>query len=189
MLTRFSGLIIAILFFCHTPALAYDTKALESEAAKVIQTFAKELKAELRAGLRAGGPVKAIEVCRENAPQIAKRVSAKTGWTIGRTSLRLRNPNNAPDAWEQGVLENFQTQVDEGAKLDSLVSSDIVQENGKTVFRLMKGIKMGGLCLKCHGSQLSPQLKERLVDLYPYDRATGFKAGDLRGAFTLEKQL
>lgn len=181
--------IIAFSFFLPSPALAYDTKALEAEAAQVIQAFAKELKAELKAGLKAGGPVKAIEVCRQKAPEIAKRVSAKTGWTIDRTSLRLRNPNNAPDAWEQGVLENFQIQAAEGAKPGSLVFSDVIQENGKTVFRLMKGIKTGGLCLKCHGSQLSPQLKERLVDLYPYDRATGFKAGDLRGAYTLEKRL
>lgn len=176
-------------FLLSSSALAYDTKALEAEAAQVIQAFTKELKAELLAGLKAGGPVKAIEVCQQKAPQIAKRVSAKTGWTMGRTSLRLRNPNHAPDAWEQGVLENFQVQAKEGADPDSLVFSDLIQENGKTVFRMMKGIKVGGLCLKCHGSQLSPQLKERLVDLYPYDRATGFKAGDLRGAFTLEKRL
>ena len=172
-----------------SPAPGYDVKALEAEAYEVIQAFTQELKAELRAGLKAGGPVKAIEVCREKAPQIARSVSAKTGWTIGRTSLKLRNPNNAPDAWEQGVLENFQLQAREGAKPGSLMFSDVIQEKGKTVFRLMKGIKTGGLCLKCHGSQLSPKLKERLVDLYPYDRATGFKAGDLRGAFTLEKQL
>jgi hypothetical protein len=189
MLNRMIIILAVVSFLLSTPALAYDTKALETEAAQVIQAFAKELKAELRAGLKAGGPVKAIEVCREKAPEIAKRVSAKTGWTIGRTSLRLRNPNHAPDAWEQGVLENFQIQAKEGADPGGLVLSDVVKENGKTVFRLMKGIKTGGLCLKCHGSQLSPQLKERLVDLYPYDRATGFKAGDLRGAYTLEKRL
>jgi hypothetical protein len=189
MLTRLFLCMMVFSLFLPSSSPAQDTKALEAEAALVIQAFAKELKAELRAGLKAGGPVKAIEVCREKAPQIAKRISAKTGWTIGRTSLRLRNPNNAPDAWEQGVLENFQIQAKEGADSGGLVFSDVIQEEGKTVFRLMKGIKTGGLCLKCHGSQLSPQLKERLVDLYPYDRATGFKAGDLRGAFTLEKQL
>lgn len=188
MLTRLFLFIIAFSFL-PSPALAQDTKALEAEATQVIQAFAKELKAELLAGLKAGGPVKAIEVCREKAPQIAGRVSAKTGWTMGRTSLKLRNPNNAPDAWEQGVLENFQIQAKEGADPGGLVFSDVIKENGKTVFRLMQGIKTGGLCLKCHGSQLSPQLKERLVDLYPYDRATGFKAGDLRGAYTLEKRL
>ncbi len=172
-----------------SPTLARDIKALQIEAAQVIQAFIKELKAELRAGLKTGGPAEAIGVCLQKAPEIAKTVSAKTGWTIGRTSLKLRNPNNAPDAWEQGVLENFQVQVAEGTKPGSLVYSDIIQEDGKTVFRLMKGIKTGGLCLKCHGSQVSPQVKERLKGLYPYDRATGFKAGDLRGAFTLEKQL
>lgn len=181
--------IIALSILLASPTLAYDTKALEAEAEKVIQAFVKELKAELKASLKAGGPAQAIKVCQQKAPEIAKSVSAKTGWEIGRTSLRLRNPNNAPDAWEQGVLENFQIQADEGAKPGGLMYSDLIQEDGKTVFRFMQGIKTEGLCLKCHGSQISPRVKERLVELYPYDRATGFKAGELRGAFTLEKRL
>jgi hypothetical protein len=189
MLTRILISLFAISFLLPAAVQAQDTKALEAEADHVIQAFVKELKTELKAGLKAGGPAEAIKVCREKAPDIARRVSAKTGWTIGRTSLKLRNPLNAPDAWEQGVLENFQVQFAEGAKPGGLVYSDVIGENRKTVFRLMKGIKTGGLCLKCHGSQVSQPVNERLKDLYPYDRATGFKAGDLRGAFTLEKQL
>ena len=189
MLTRFILFLIAFSLLLSLPALAQNTQALQAEAEKAIQAFSKELKAELRAVLKAGGPAQAIKVCQQKAPEIAKSVSAKTGWQIGRTSLRLRNPDNAPDAWEQGVLENFQIQAAEGAKPGGLMYSDFIQEDGKTVFRFMQGIKTEGLCLKCHGSQISPRVKERLVELYPYDRATGFKAGELRGAFTLEKQL
>ena len=189
MLTRFLLFMIAFSFLVPFPALAQGTQALQAEAEKAIQAFSKELKAELRAGLKAGGPAQAIKVCRQKAPQIAESVSAKTGWQIGRTSLKLRNPDNAPEAWEQKVLELFQAQAEKGAKPEDLVFSEVVQRDGKRVFRFMQGIKTGGLCLKCHGSQLSPQVKERLVELYPYDLAVDFKAGELRGAFTLEKQL
>jgi hypothetical protein len=32
-------------------------------------------------------------------------------------------------------------------------------------------------------------VKAKLAELYPKDRATGFKEGDIRGAFTLTKTL
>ena len=37
----------------------------------------------------------------------------------------------------------------------------------------------------CHGSGLDPALKAEIERLYPDDQATGFKAGELRGAFTV----
>jgi hypothetical protein len=53
--------------------------------------------------------VSAIQVCKERAPAIAQTLYAKSGWEVGRTSLRLRNPAlNAPDAWEKQVLQSFE---------------------------------------------------------------------------------
>jgi len=42
------------------------------------------------------------------------------------------------------------------------------------------------LCLTCHGSQPAPDVAERIAELYPDDKATGFQTGDLRGVFWLE---
>ncbi len=39
--------------------------------------------------------------------------------------------------------------------------------------------------LTCHGSSLQPELKAEILCLYPNDQATGFKPGELRGAFTV----
>ena len=44
-------------------------------------------------------------------------------------------------------------------------------------------IHMKGLCMQCHGDRIKPDVKARLRALYPEDRATGFKRGELRGMF------
>jgi hypothetical protein len=43
-------------------------------------------------------------------------------------------------------------------------------------------------CLLCHGTldQLPTGLKEAIYDEFPYDMALGFKAGDIRGAWTIK---
>jgi hypothetical protein len=44
-------------------------------------------------------------------------------------------------------------------------------------------IRMKGLCMQCHGDRIEPGVEARLRALYPEDRATGFKKGELRGMF------
>ena len=44
-------------------------------------------------------------------------------------------------------------------------------------------------CLKCHGENLDPETAAILDELYPQDKARGYKAGQVRGAFTLKKTL
>jgi hypothetical protein len=39
------------------------------------------------------------------------------------------------------------------------------------------------LCLTCHGESLAPELAAAIARDYPGDAATGFKSGELRGAF------
>ena len=51
----------------------------------------------------------------------------------------------------------------------------------------MKAIPTQALCLNCHGELMSTPVKAKIKQLYPGDKATGFKVGDIRGAFTLFK--
>ena len=54
-----------------------------------------------------------------------------------------------------------------------------------------KPIVTGEICLKCHGdpSTFPTALKEKLQTLYPDDLATGYKTGEIRGAFRVEFPL
>jgi hypothetical protein len=146
---------------------------------------------ELQAAMQSGGPTNAIAVCNTRAPLISAEVSKGKGMTIGRTSLKLRNPGNAPDAWEKKVLESFEARKAKGEDPAKLEHYEVAKVDGKDTFRYMKAIAIpqDAPCLKCHGSNLDPAVAARLKELYPKDQATGFSTGDLRGAFTVKQPL
>lgn len=180
------------LFLLCSLGSAVQAAELESyadESRKAVAEFSAALKAELEAAMYTGGPVKAIEVCQLKAPGIAAAVSDKRGFRIARTSLKVRNPANAPDAWERGVLERFQSQQAQGADPGLLEHYEEIGGGAKREFRYMKGIPMQGVCLACHGGQIAPEVKATLQRLYPEDQARGFKFGELRGAFTITRNL
>jgi hypothetical protein len=53
----------------------------------------------------------------------------------------------------------------------------------------MKAIPTGKVCLTCHGSNIKLNLRTRINELYPEDKAYGFEIGDIRGAFTIQIPL
>ena len=166
-----------------------DQAAYTADARKVTKQFMGSLKQELVSAMKAGGPLKAIPVCNEKAPQITLTASDSSGWRVGRTSHKLRNPNNAPDDWERTTMEAFLKQRAEGADPKSLEKAEITDIDGKKAFRFMKAIPTAEACVICHGSKISDEVSSKLNELYPEDQARGFKPGDLRGAFTLVKYL
>jgi len=170
-------------------SFAGDAEQRVADSRTVVKELMQMLKGELEAAMKAGGPVNAIQVCNTRAPEIAASFSERKGWTVRRTSLKLRNPNNAPDAWEKRVLEQFEEHKAGGADPKTLEYSEVVEENGKAVFRYMKAIPTGELCLNCHGAALEPEIAGKLKELYPNDRATGFKIGDIRGAFSVSQPM
>lgn len=166
-----------------------EPKALLDQEAKVrIGVFAKTLGKTLKGALSEGGFPNGIAVCKEKAPEIAANLSTD-GWQIGRTSLKIRNSQNAPDKWEQKVLDSFEEKQQQGAAVTSLMHSEVVEVDGQMTFRFMKAIPTKGMCLSCHGSKLDPSVAETLQKDYPHDKATGFSTSDIRGAFTVSKKL
>ncbi|WP_456404836.1 Tll0287-like domain-containing protein [Thiolapillus sp.] len=171
------------------PAMA-DNQENIMEARKIIKQFATQLKTELKKGMKEGGPVNAIDVCHDKAPGIADSVSASSGWTVARTSLKPRATSNSPLPWERKVMEEFEAKKAAGADPKTLDYSEVVEEDGKKLFRYMKAIPTAKVCLNCHGGDnVKPEVVMRLKSLYPSDRARGFKEGDIRGAFVLKKTL
>lgn len=178
-----------VLASCAKPVDPGDSDKRVADSRAVSMDFMKTLKTELMGALKQGGASKAIEVCQKKAPAIAAQLSKKHGWEVSRTSLKLRNPANAPDAWEQAVLEKFEVRRTKGEDPKTLEYYEIVKQGDKKVFRYMKAIPTGGLCLQCHGEKLDPVVQQKLKQLYPQDKATGFKAGDIRGAFTIKQSM
>lgn len=188
-----SSLLLTIAFFIATNALAEPSadqlKELDQKAQALTKQFGAELKAVLQATIKSSGPVEAIKVCKINAPEIANHLSQQHNWEVGRTSHRVRNPSNTPDSWEQGVLTTWQEKMAAGTPIGELNASHVFVQNGVATFRYMSAIPTGGVCLNCHGSQLSAPVKQAILENYPKDQAVNFKLGELRGAFTLQKRL
>ncbi len=181
----------AILFgLLSTPLAAADMEALKGEGKRVIQQFGGALKKELENAMKSGGPQKAIPVCNVEAPEIAAKVSGREGWSVARSSHRLRNPKNAPDDFTRNAIEEFLAREAKGETADKLVKAAIVEEDGKTVFRIVKAIPTADLCLSCHGSdEVKPEVEGLLSKYYPEDQARGFRIGQMRGVFTLSKAV
>ena len=182
---------IALLASAGGNAMAEDAgtnEALATQARGIAAKFADKLKGELMTAMKADGPVKAIEVCNVAAPAIAGEVSTD-GWTVKRTSLKPRSAKATPDAWEKQTLEFFEAEKAKGADAAKLERAEISDVGGVPTFRYMKAIPTAEPCLTCHGSNVAEPVKAKLAGLYPQDQATGYKAGDIRGAFTISKPL
>jgi len=74
------------------------------------------------------------------------------------TSLKVINPNNAPDEFEKRSLQQFQSGLKE--------TSEFSHRDGKNYYRFMAPLYVEQSCLRCHGFQ-------------------GYKVGDVRGGISL----
>lgn len=174
------------------PAFAADTEISDEKLMQYRQTVKQlggSLKKELVTTMKSAGPVAALEVCNVKAPVITTEINEKSSLEIQRTSLKYRNPKNAPDAWEVAVLEKFAARHAAGEKFKMMEFAEVVDNDGVKQVRYMKAIGTGKPCMQCHGSDLNPKVAEKINALYPEDKATGFKVGELRGAFTITETL
>ena len=190
-MTRTAVLGFAVLLAGAWPAPTTAQTANQNidTARQIVKRFAGELKGELKRAVDEKGFGHAIGVCKDVAPGIAMRLSTETGWRVGRTALRLRNPANAPGLEERAVLGEFLERAAAGEPLAKMEhASEEIGAGGRKTFRYMKAIPTGELCLTCHGSKIDPDLAARIRASYPKDQATGFKLGELRGAFTLSNK-
>lgn len=157
------------------PSATDDSQWIRRGAATLLP-FKQQLQGALREGL-ARGPAEAIQVCRLQAPDLA-RASGAPGVTVGRTSHRLRNPDNAPRPWTEPLLAAY-------AASEAGTTARVVRlADGGTGY--VEPIYIQPICLQCHGETLAPEIVAKLEDLYPEDRATEFRGGDFRGLFWVE---
>jgi integrase len=59
-----------------------------------------------------------------------------------------------------------------------------VLDGGRTGY--VEPLATAPMCLACHGESIEPAVAAKLAALYPDDRATGFRAGELRGLAWVE---
>lgn len=182
--------VIALGLTLSAPGIYAADYTEEIKASReTVKEFMQTLKQELQASMQEGGPVNAVSVCNLTAPAIANTYSVRNGWEVGRTSLKLRNPDNAPDAWERSVLDAFEERKLAGEDPAQMEYYEVIRRDGGKELRYMKAIPTSRVCLACHGEALDSIVKTRLKKLYPHDQALGYREGDIRGAFTVTQPL
>lgn len=191
--TVFIALVGALTAFAVAAGLTRaEVTEREKAAFKVAGEFLKELNEAMTREMTKGGPTEAIKVCAELAPDIAGRLSREHGWRMTRVGTRVRNPLlGMPDAWEQRVLAEFAERAAKGESFSAMTHSEVVTEPGGRFYRFMKSIVVQPKCLLCHGpsDQIPESIRTMLNKQYPFDAATGYKAGELRGAVTIKQPL
>lgn len=186
-----SAIIIAATLYLYLPRQDQQQEQFVTQSSALIKQLATSLKQELSTAIKKHGVPAAIQTCNIQAPILTAQSHADSSLTIRRTSLKLRNRTNAPDAWEMGVLNNFERQLAQDTPIDQLTFTEVTNDNGNKVRRHMRAIPTQGVCLSCHGDEktLSTEVKNMLNKEYPNDLATGFAVGDIRGAFSVSQPI
>ena len=169
-----------------------DLRHLVDDARKASAQILTQIRGEVIKELERSGPLRAMVVCKYSAPEITSTISRQTGMRVTRVALRVRNRAlGEADPWEQQALLDFEKRLAKGETVDTLETSEIVNEPAGRVFRYVKAIPMGQPCMNCHGpvSGLSEAVKAHLVSEYPFDRAVDFQVGQIRGAVSIKKSL
>lgn len=154
------------------------TPGLEAQVERsmmAVRDLSSGLLSALSEGLDAQGPSGGIDICRTKAPEIAAAVSDKYHLKIGRTSFRLRNPNNTAPSWAEAAVRD---------RLDT--AKYFRGPHGE--LGVLAPIRLRSQCLMCHGKSedIDPEVAIALRENYPDDQATGFAENDLRGWFWVE---
>ena len=146
------------------------------QGAEALMPLKQNLKRALVSGLEAG-PAAAVTACQAIGPSVTRAAGSRTA-TVGRTSHRLRNPDNAPKVWMKPLLQSY---LDHPDKMDPKVI--VLDEN---TIGYMEPIYLQPMCVTCHGMSIAPAVRKRIDELYPDDQATGFEPGHFRGVFWVE---
>ena len=169
--------IVATIALCSSIAFA-ESMTPKDEGIKYIKLLGSTLKSELKAKIKEDPTaVSAIKFCQESASKLTDDVNKKLPEyaSVRRTALRLRNEKNGADEIDLKVMNSY----------SDTNRSIVVVEDGDTT-RVYKPLIIKKVCLKCHGSDISPEISNIIKDKYHNDKAVGYKEGDLRGVIVAE---
>ena len=156
--------------------------ALQKGNQLVKMTF-ENMSGKLKSTIQENGAIEAIQYCRVEAVPLTTALEEE-GIKISRTSSRYRSPYNAPSEEAKKILSKFENEKANGQK-----SETVVHRSADGTIHYYKPIYMQALCLNCHGDpgiNVSDEVVTQLKELYPEDKALGYKMNDMRGAWHVE---
>ena len=168
---------------CNTELSEKEKLQYSEKGKEIAQATFKALSSELMVQMKAGGPSLAIPFCNQKAAPLTAELSKKYDVVIKRTSDQLRSCENEPSEREIEIIMNYQQLISEKKELTHKVEIDATNKK-----HFYAPIIMKANCLVCHGKlneTLTVQTDSIIKTLYPFDIATGYNEGDLRGIWSI----
>ncbi len=157
-----------------------DSSAYIEKGMMAIGATFGALSQKLMQEMQEHGAVEAVQYCNTAALPLTDSLAKLHQIGIKRTSLKWRNPKNAPKDWEKAVLTSYEAQIKKGEQ-----PKPQLQQLANKQWVLSAPIQIQGPCLKCHGKNIDQALADQLDQLYPKDQARGYEEGDLRGIWSI----
>ncbi len=161
-----------------------EKKEYRKTGKKIVKASFGALSSHLKFAMESGGVEGAIQYCSVKAIPLVDSLSESNNVDIRRTSLKYRNLQDKPTDFEKKMLNYFQKRKDTGKKLHPAVKKS---PDGKVKYFHPITISKK-LCLNCHGKPgktMSSENLKAIRELYPDDKATGYKEGDFRGLWVV----
>lgn len=171
----------AYLVYDDTPEVLEVRKLGENAINRLASTMVREV----NRAIAKYGTDDAIETCHLKDVEIINGTIAGMPriTAMKRTSLKLRDRANAPDAADLQALDAIKKLLDNGDQPPSLLVQRFEPLNATPEWRVYKPLGMLPACLSCHGdtAMQSDLMKAKLHALYPTDQAVGYSVGAWRG--------
>lgn len=164
--------------------------AVQRGKAVVAETFSL-LSSNLQSAIQQGGVSNALPFCSLAASPLTAGMAGIHGVTIRRVTHKARNPAGQADPVELAILQQFEAALP-AATATNPPPPIVTNFTANTATYFAPIVLNNELCLKCHGEPGKDIAAENVAviqRLYPQDRATGFKLGDLRGAWRIDIPL
>lgn len=130
--------------------------------------------------IQKGGIPYAVEFCSTKAIPLTDSLSGKYNVEIQRITEKNRNPQNyLKTETDRKMYASFAS--------DPKLKDALASENGKQVYYKKISLAMPA-CTKCHGilgKDIDDSTYEKIIALYPKDRATGYTIGNFRGMWKI----
>ena len=170
--------VIGVFIKCRENTAVKNNSGLIQRGDTLIARTFDTLRSSLLRAIGEKGFPGAVSFCSTEALSLTNTYTEQ-GITIKRTSDKLRNPANSPDALEQKILSEYKSRKQNKLELKPVLEEDAAGNN-----HYFKPIVLQAMCLNCHGdkaSQIKPDTWEAIQKKYPNDSAFDYKEGDLRG--------
>ncbi len=131
--------------------------------------------------IKNNGVLYALEFCKIQAIPLTDSAAVRFEATVQRVSNRNRNPTNAANSQDKALIKVFEREMATGGEPQPILK--IQKDSVKFYYPLITN----SLCLQCHGKQedMDYAVKEKILKLYPQDRATGYSENEIRGIWKI----